>query len=78
MIRSVRIAGFLFIVAGAIVILTQLIEPLRQIWPWLRQLPLPIQIGFGLAALGLLILMGSLIYERIDERAKDRKLLDEP
>lgn len=78
MIRSVRIAGFLFIVAGALVILTQLIEPLRQIWPWLKQLPLPIQIGFGLAALGLLILVGSLIYERIEERESDRELSDEP
>lgn len=78
MIRSVRIAGFLFIVAGALVILTQLIEPLRQIWPWLKQLPLPIQIGFGLAALGLLILLGSLIYERIEERERDGKFSDEP
>ena len=48
MIRLVRITGFLLIAAGIVVWLTWAIEPLRAIWPWLRQLPLPIQIGFGL------------------------------
>ena len=77
MIRLVRITGFLLIVAGAIVVLTWLIEPLREIWPWLASLPLPIRIGFGLAAAGLLILMGSLLYERWEERDHDKSLLEE-
>ena len=78
MIRLVRILGFLLILAGAIVVLTWLIEPLREIWPWLKSLPLPIRIGFGMAAVGLLLLLGSLVWERIEEREHDKSLLDEP
>ena len=77
MIRLVRITGFLLILAGAVVILTWLIEPLWAVWPWLRHLPLPIQIGFSLAAIGLLVLLGSLIWERWEERGLDRSLRDE-
>jgi hypothetical protein len=47
------------------------------IWPWLRALPWPIQFGFTVSALGLLVLMGSLIWERMEERAADRELHEE-
>lgn len=77
MIRLIRILGFLLIGAGAVVLLSWFITPLRALWPWLRALPLPIQIGFGVAATGLLLLLGSLIWERLEEREKDRDLLDE-
>ena len=49
-------------------LLVWMIEPLRFIWPWLRALPWPIQFGFVISVLGLLILMGSLIWERLEER----------
>jgi len=65
------------VVAGALVILTWLIEPLRQIWPYLRTLPWPIQLGLAMAALGLVVVMGSLIWERMEEREKDRSLADD-
>ena len=45
MTQLLRITGFLLIVSGAVVVLTWLIKPLRQIWPWLLQLPLPLRIG---------------------------------
>ena len=77
MIRLIRIVGFLLIGAGGVVLLVWLIEPLRFIWPWLRALPWPIQFGFVISALGLLILMGSLIWERLEERGGDRDLHDE-
>ena len=77
MTRLVRIVGFLLILAGAVVLLTYLIDPLREIWPWLRKLPVPIQIGFGLAAVGFLLLVGSLIWERWEERDADRELRDD-
>lgn len=77
MIRLIRIVGFLLIGAGAVVLLVWMIEPLRFIWPWLRALPWPIQLGFAISALGLLILMGSLIWERMEDRAGDRELRDE-
>lgn len=78
MIRLVRITGFLMVAAGALVILTWLIEPLRQIWPFLRSLPWPIQLGLAMAAIGLVVVMGTLIWERLEERESDRSLADDP
>jgi len=77
MIRLTRIVGFLLIAAGAVTLLTWMIKPLRFIWPWLRALPWPIQLGLGLAALGLVLLLGSLIWERLEEREQDRSLREE-
>ena len=77
MTRLLRITGFLLIGGGALVLLVWAIRPLRHIWPWLLELPAAIQIGIGAAALGLIVLMASLIAERIGEREADRQLLDD-
>lgn len=77
MIRLVRALGFVLMGAGLVVLATWLIRPLRAIWPWLRKLPLPLQIGLGAAAAGLVLLMATLLWERFEERAADRKLRDE-
>jgi hypothetical protein len=77
MIRSIRVFGFLLIGVGVLVLLTWVITPLRALWPWFRALPLAIQIGIGVALLGLLVLMGSLIAERIADRERDRSLLED-
>jgi hypothetical protein len=76
-IRVIRIAGFLLISAGVVVLLTWVIEPLRALWPWLLQLPLPVKIGIVAAVLGLIVLFASLIAERWEDRERDRSLLDE-
>ena len=78
MIRVVRITGFLMVVVGALVILAWLIEPLRELWPLLRSLPWPVQLGLGMAGLGLLVVLASLLWERMENREADRELLDEP
>jgi hypothetical protein len=81
MIRTVRIIGALLMIVGALVILTWLIKPLRQIWPylfeWFRSLPGAIQLGLVLAAVGFLILFSSLIVERLEDRKKEGILLDD-
>ena len=77
MIRLIRIVGFLLIAAGGILVLAWMIKPLRAIWPWFRKLPWPIQVGTGAAAAGLLILLGSVIWERLEDHEKDRKLRDD-
>lgn len=77
MIRLIRIVGSLFIVSGAALLLAWLIVPLRFLWPWLRSLPWPVQAGLAAAAVGLLLLMGSLIWERLEEREHDRHLRDD-
>ena len=76
MIRLVRILGFLLIAVGAIILLSYLIEPLRAIWPWFRSLDWPIQVGLGLAAVGLLVLLASVIWERWEDYEKERKIKD--
>ncbi len=78
MIRLVRITGFLLIAVGALLVLSYLVEPLREVWALVYELPLVIRIGLALAATGLLVLLGSLIWERYEERENDRSLLDEP
>ena len=75
--RLVRLTGFLLIVAGVIVTLTWFIEPLREVWPWLLELPLPIRVGVILAAVGLLLLSGSLLWERWEERDQDSLLRED-
>ena len=77
MTRLLRITGLLLIGSGVLVLLVWAIRPLRFIWPWVMELPLAIQIGIGAAALGLIVLMASLIAERIGEREADRKLRDD-
>ncbi len=77
MIRLIRIMGFLLIAAGAVVVLVWFIKPLQLVWPWLERLPWPIKIGFGGAAVGFLLLLGSLLWERFEDREKDRGLLDD-
>lgn len=74
MTRLLRITGFLLIGTGALVLLVWAIRPLRFIWPALLALPPAIQIGVAVAGLGMVVLMGSLIAERIGDREADRRL----
>ncbi|MCY3545805.1 MAG: hypothetical protein OXH51_10340 [Gemmatimonadetes bacterium] len=74
MIRLLRITGFLLIGTGALVLLVWAIRPLRFIWPALLALPPAILIGIAVAGLGMVVLMGSLIAERIGDREADRRL----
>ena len=71
MIRLLRVFGFLLMVAGVVVLASYLIPPLRYVWPWFRQLPWAIQVGLGVAALGLVVLFASLLVERWQDRAED-------
>ncbi len=75
--RLLRSIGFGLIALGVVLILAWLIEPLRVVWPWLMQLALPFRIGVLAAALGLAVIMTSLISERIRERESDKHLLDD-
>ena len=81
MIQLVRILGWLLMVVGALVIATWLIKPLREIWPslikWFQSLPLAIQFGLIIAAIGFLLLLSSLIWERLEDRKSEGNLLDE-
>ncbi len=77
MIRLVRLVGFLLIGAGALVLISYLFEPLRVVWIAMLALPWPVKLGLGAAAIGLILILGSMIWERIEDREKDRDLLKE-
>jgi hypothetical protein len=77
MIRLLRVLGVMMIGVGAIIIMTYLIEPLRAIWLWSQDLPMPIQISLGVAVGGFLLIFSTLIWERIEGREADRSLLDD-
>ena len=81
MIRLVRIIGIVLMAVGVIVILTWLIEPLREVLPAIldgfRSLPITIQIGLTLAAIGFLLLFATVVWERVEDRKSEGNLLDE-
>ena len=76
-VSLVRFVGFGLMVLGAVILLTYAFEPLRAFWPWLLALPLPVKLGFGVAAIGLVVLFSSLLWERWQDRAQDRSLLED-
>jgi hypothetical protein len=76
MIRFTRILGYLLSGVGALALLFWMIRPLRAVWPFLLELPWPIRLGLGTLLLGFLLVMASLIADRIEERGADRALRD--
>ncbi len=76
MIRFIRVLGYLFSAVGVLALLFWMIPGLRAIWPFLLELPVPVQIGLGTLLLGFLLVMASLIAERIEESGADEALRD--
>ena len=76
MIKLLRIVGFLLIVAGLALAASWFIEPLRQVWPLLLDLPLPIRIGLVVAGIGLLVVFATVVHDRLtaDQRSLDENL----
>lgn len=75
--QLLRNSGIGLIFLGIVLVLFWAIKPLRMIWPWIRGFPLPIRIGVLAAAVGLAVLIGSLISERLRDRKADQQLRDE-
>lgn len=74
MIRLLRIVGFLLIIAGLLLTASWFIEPLRELWPLLLDLPLPIRIGMIVAGIGLLVVFATVVH---DSLTADKRSLDE-
>lgn len=76
MIKLLRIVGFLLIAAGLALAASWFIEPLRQVWPLLLDLPLPIRIGLVVAGIGLLVVFATVVHDRVtaDQRSLDENL----
>ncbi len=82
MTRLPFILGFLLIGVGTLLLLIWLIEPLRALWPHFLEhflrFPLLIRIGLVTAAVGFILLLGTVIWERLQSRKTDKELQDEP
>lgn len=65
MTEVLRITGWLMVVVGALLVGSWFIEPLRQLWPLLFDLPLPIRIGLLIAGVGLLVVFATVVHERM-------------
>lgn len=80
MSRVLRIAGFLMIAAGGLLAASWFIEPLRELWPMLLELPPAIRIGLAVAGLGLLIVFATVLHDRLtaDERSLDERIGGDP
>ena len=74
MISLLRIVGFLLIAAGLLLSASWFIEPLRELWPLLLDLPLPIRIGLIVAGIGLLVVFATVVH---DSLTADKRSLDE-
>ena len=81
MIRFLRFLGCILIGLGALVTISWFFEPLRAIWPHLidafHALPVAVQIGLIIAAVGFTILFSSIVWERLEDWKREKNLLDE-
>ena len=77
MIDLLRVVGFVLIAVGALVFGSWFIDPLRELWPAFLELPLPLRLGITVAAVGLVLLFATVVWERMKDREKDRSLLDD-
>lgn len=78
--KLARLFGFLFLWIGTLLLLFWFIKPLwvRAIGQLFLQLPLLLQIGLVITAIGFILLLGTVIWERIESRKTDKELQDEP
>jgi len=66
MTKLLRIVGFLLVAFGLLLAGSWFIEPIRQLWPLLIDLPLPIQIGLVVALVGLIVVMATVVHDTLN------------
>lgn len=75
--KWIRRTGFALILIGALVFLSWFFEPVWEILQLFNRLPMPLQIGSTVAAVGLTVLMISLLAERWSDREADAAIREE-
>ena len=77
--KWIRRTGFALMILGFLITASWFIDPVWELLRHYRLLPVPLQIGFAVAAVGLTVLFISLIAERWTDRDADAALReDEP
>lgn len=74
MVRLIRILGVASILLGILLVVSYTISPLRLLWLWYRNMAVPLQIGLGIAGMGLAILIATMLLERFANRSYDKTL----
>ena len=75
--KWIRRTGFALIVLGMLIFLSWFIDPVWQVLQMFNQLPVPLQIGSAVAALGLTVLILSLLAERWSDREAEAALRED-
>ncbi len=75
--KWIRRTGFAMMVLGFLITLSWFIDPVWELLKHYQLLPFPLQIGFAIAAVGLTVLMISLIAERWSDRDADAALRED-
>jgi len=74
--HQIRVIGVLMIALGVLIPVAYVIKPLRLLFDFFMSLAGPLQVAFSLAAVGLILLISSLISERISDRNAEGSLKD--
>ena len=75
--KWIRRTGFDLVVLGMLIFLSWFIDPVWQVLQMCNQLPVPLQIGSAVAAVGLTVLILSLVAERWADREADAAIREE-
>ncbi|MGB1048929.1 MAG: hypothetical protein ACPG3U_04500 [Rhodothermales bacterium] len=73
----IRRTGFALVILGFLITASWFIDPLWEVVSHYRLLPVPLQLGIAIAAIGLTVLMISLIAERWADREADAALRED-
>ncbi len=73
-VRTMRIVAVALMFVGLLLLATYFVSPLRIFWIWFRAWPLPLQIGSAIAAMGLAILLTTMVVDRVMKRKYDTEL----
>ncbi len=77
MTRPLRIFAYTLLATAVVIFVSYLIPPFRAIWPFFRSLPDALQLGVGAAFFGFILLIVSLLIERLEDRDYDESLRDD-
>jgi hypothetical protein len=72
-----RRTGLAMVLVGALIFLSWFVDPVWEILHLFTRLPMPLQIGSAVAAVGLTVLVLSLLAERWTDREADASLREE-
>lgn len=75
--KPIRILAYALLGTAAVIFISYVIPPLRAIWPFFKSLPGAMQLGIGAGFFGFVLLVVSLVLERMEESDYNQSLRDD-